>query len=215
METIIPHELGHSVFHAYTRFFDSTGRRDGYGSPAPDWLDEAPAVWMESRQRRAMRLQRIVRSTPSLRTLVTMPHPGTGSIRADQLDRDFDVQTRIVVPPCPACTFLPDSVRNKFRMTQIGINARGRVDTIVSFSDRSPHADDTFEAREFYALSYSLLLFVHQRGGPPAVRELLRRHRNNAAPDVDVFAALPGLPESPAAFEQAWHAFLVNPELER
>lgn len=79
---IIQHEIGHLLF---SRWYDGpnwfeTGRK-GYGSSAPDWLDEAVAIaseneWMSTRRRRDMEvLQTQSVPIPPLGELFAIAHP--------------------------------------------------------------------------------------------------------------------------------------------
>jgi hypothetical protein len=80
------HEVGHLWLHPE---FDGVAHADTfavkYGTPAPDWLDEAWAVWVEGSAQRTQRLEQLrLSAMPSLPALVTMRHP----IRAqDDLER--------------------------------------------------------------------------------------------------------------------------------
>ena len=205
---VIPHEAGHRLFTMY--FGQRNAVKPGqYGSPAPDWIDEAPAVWMESQKQRQGRMKAVLRTKPSLAALVTMENPSADFVQRKSPDA-YNFQ-RIVTPPCTKCTWLPDSLRKKYRITEFRVNAGGRADTVVSYSSRNPSKDDTIEEREFYPLAYSLLRFIRVRGGAGAVRELIARYQEDPTPRVAVFATLPGLPASVDAFEKAWHEFLGNP----
>jgi hypothetical protein len=210
-EDIIPHEAGHQVFLTYVGELTAAATPEHYGSTAPDWIDEAPAVWMESRTLRQHRMRAVLKTKPSLATLVTMTHPGREFVRDNALSTDFHNNQRIVTPPCTKCTWLPDSLRKKYQIVDFGVRERGRPDTIVWYSDRNPNKVDTFEQREFYPLCYSLLRFLRLRGGAAAVHELIARYRENPMPRVGVLTALPGLPASVGALEKAWHEFLANP----
>jgi hypothetical protein len=67
----------------------STDQR--YGSEAPDWLDEAWAMWAPFHEHRQARQSRLAPGiTPSLRALVTMPHPVSGHGNRDERHDDFD-----------------------------------------------------------------------------------------------------------------------------
>jgi hypothetical protein len=210
-DDVIPHEAGHQVFGAYVRELSAAATSEHYGSVAPDWIDEAPAVWMESRTRRERRMLTVRGTTPSLAKLVTMAHPGIEFVRENFLSADFHTTVRTVTPPCSRCTWLPDSLRTKYQIIDVGVDARGRPDTLAWYSDRTPDPTDTLEQREFYPLAYSLLRFIRIRGGAAAVNELVVRYRRNPAPRVEVLAGLPGLPQSIGDLEKAWHAFLRNP----
>ena len=209
-DNIIPHEAGHSMFSAYSGVLRSGATPNQYGTQAPDWLDEGVAVWMESASMREKRMRPIRGTTPSLAALVTMAHPGSEVVRNNALAADFRFTTRTVLPPCAKCTWLADSLRKKFQITDVGLHADGRPDTITWYADSRPTKSETFEEREFYPLSYALLRFIRIRGGAGAMRELVTRYQINPKPRVEVLSALPGLPASVAAVEKAWHAFLAS-----
>lgn len=213
-ENILPHEAGHRAFSSYTIFFTGPQGYAGYGSLVPDWFDESPAVWMESAVMRTNRVKSVIGTKPSLRRLVTMDHPGTEAVVANTHNPGRKWRSRTIVPPCPACSFLPESLRSKYRVTDIGIDALGRPDTNNWYSEVNPQKQETLEDREFYPLSYMLLRFIHTRGGPVAVRELISRYREDPRPRANVLVELPGLPATFAAFERDWLAFLANPPAE-
>lgn len=205
---IIPHEAGHQALTSYLDMAKSADFDDYYGSAAPDWLDEAFAVWMESAGERARRMRAVFDSAPSLERLVTMMHPNAGFLSDPGNAGDARVNTRMVEPPCARCTFRPESLRTKYRITDAGIDRDGKPDTLVWYSDVNPNHVATFEERQFYPLSYSLLNFIRQRGGAAAVRELIQRVRRNPSPRMELILGLPGLPKSGDAFEREWRAFL-------
>lgn len=74
---LIRHELGHQVF---LRRVLPPGKRDSYGSDAPDWLDEAAAIVMETPQMKDQRrvVARMLAAQGKLLPLgdfLAMPHP--------------------------------------------------------------------------------------------------------------------------------------------
>lgn len=75
---VLPHETAHALMSA--RFYpDHTGgEAAGYGTPLPDWLDEAVAIWAEPEASRALRLAQ-ARALPAvkrdLRAILESPHP--------------------------------------------------------------------------------------------------------------------------------------------
>jgi hypothetical protein len=207
-ENILPHEAGHHVLKTYLGL--STRAPDGYGSPAPDWIDEAAAVWMESRAAREQRMRGLGNSQPSLEKIALMGHPMRNEIRDDMLGNTAHVE-RTITPPCPACKSLPERMRTKYTIVTTTISAGGSTKTVVSYADADPNASETFEQRNFYPLAYSLLRFVRERGGVSAVIELMGRYRDNPAPRVAALLGLPGLPNTASAFEAAWRDFLRNP----
>jgi len=82
------HELGHAQYRA-AFWPDAAPSPDAYGTPAPDWLDEASAVLMEGSPGRTSRERHFIeawrQSSPAIRPLaefLTMAHPVTAQRRA-------------------------------------------------------------------------------------------------------------------------------------
>jgi hypothetical protein len=80
-ENVLRHELGHAMYAAMF-WPDASSDTPAYGSPAPDWLDEAAALLMEmpgERQRRDAAFLATFRASPGkippLAAFVRMPHP--------------------------------------------------------------------------------------------------------------------------------------------
>lgn len=208
-QNILPHEAGHQVLSSYVGL--AALPPDLYGTPAPDWIDEAAAVWMESRGAREQRMRSVVGTVPSLSKLALMVHPNVPLLQRDLQEPDARVVERTVIPPCPHCTSLPEEMRTKYRISMTTIGPGGKTKTTTSYSATDPDAAATAEQRGFYPLAYSLLRFIRMRGGVAAVRELLGRYRENPKPRVEVLLGLPGLPSTAASFESAWREFLRNP----
>lgn len=85
---MLRHELGHAQYRA-AFWPDATPSADAYGTPAPDWLDEASAVLMEGGPGRVSRERHFKEawghSSPAIRPLsefLTMAHPVTAQQRA-------------------------------------------------------------------------------------------------------------------------------------
>lgn len=85
---MLRHELGHAQYHA-AFWPEASPSPDAYGTPAPDWLDEASAVLMEDSAGRAARERHFFeawrQSSPAIRPLaefLTMAHPVTAQQRA-------------------------------------------------------------------------------------------------------------------------------------
>ncbi|MGY0632586.1 hypothetical protein [Luteimonas sp. A478] len=83
------HELGHSMFAATFWPQDQAAPEERYGSPAPDWLDEAAAMLMEAdlyRGRHEAAFLEVLRTTPEhispVSEFVQMEHPMTADARA-------------------------------------------------------------------------------------------------------------------------------------
>jgi hypothetical protein len=82
---VLPHEISHLLLAV--RFFrDAPASRVGeYGTPLPDWLDEAVAIWAEpteSRQRRIEQARELPPEYLDLRAILVTPHPATGQSAA-------------------------------------------------------------------------------------------------------------------------------------
>lgn len=78
---VLPHEISHLLLAV--RFFrDAPATRAGeYGTPLPDWLDEAVAIWAEpteSRDRRVEQARELPTEYRDLHTILSTPHPATG-----------------------------------------------------------------------------------------------------------------------------------------
>jgi hypothetical protein len=207
-QNILPHEAGH---HVITTYLGITLKADVYGSAAPDWVDEASAVWMESRSAREQRMHGVARAQPSLAKVALMGHPARAQMQHDVFDANARYVERTVTPPCPRCASLPEPMRTKYRIVTTTIRADGSTKTAVSYSDVDPNNNQTVEQRGFYPLAYSLLRFIRVRGGVMAVLELMGRYRVNPTPRVEALLGLPGLPNTVESFETEWRAFLRNP----
>jgi hypothetical protein len=193
----------------------STGYR--YGTEAPDWLDEGWAVWAESSDLRTRRMRAIpADARPSLRALVEMPHPisGTRPITAGGASSVGEVVAVnvVVTSPCRGCDWIADSLRGKYRIDSVRVQVSGRTDTIVAWTSEPPMSlspSSTLEQRHFYPLAYSLLRYIRETGGTAAVRELIARYRRDPVPIAATLEGLPGLPATIDALEAGWHAFLA------
>jgi hypothetical protein len=108
---VLPHETMHALLLA-THFPDGVvGVHDGYGTPLPDWFEEAVAIWAEPPAARTARLAHARRLEPALRDLPTIlatPHPAAGDttlltardgrvLRMDRALRDFYPQSFAVL----------------------------------------------------------------------------------------------------------------------
>lgn len=93
-ESTLRHELGHSMYAA-TFWPNATDVGDGhYGSPAPDWLDEAAAILMESVESQGKLAGEFLhagklapRDTPPLAEFLDMEHPVLTPALARELER--------------------------------------------------------------------------------------------------------------------------------
>jgi len=77
---VLPHEIAHLLLAV--RFFrEDHGPADGYGTPLPDWLDEAVAIWAEppaSLEKRVAQARELPAEYLDLRSILTRPHPAAG-----------------------------------------------------------------------------------------------------------------------------------------
>ncbi len=211
------HEIGHGWLNPLMRGGTSISPDYRYGTEAPDWLDEAWAVWAEPANQRTRRLAQVpADARPSLRMLAEMLHPVAGE-RPAATERSAmvdPVQTSQVTTESPcrgSCDWRPDSLKAKYRVDSISVHVSGRIDTTVSWTDSLPHGTGPrpVEVEFFYPLSYSLLRYIRETGGTAAVRELVRRYRADPAPRAESLERLPGMPPSLAALERGWHEFLT------
>lgn len=77
---VLPHEIAHVLLAA--RFFGLGDVADpgGYGTPFPDWLDEAVAIWVEpeaSKRDRLVEARRLPEARRALQGIVGGRHPAT------------------------------------------------------------------------------------------------------------------------------------------
>jgi hypothetical protein len=81
---VLPHEISHALLAA--RFFPAgPTSTDDYGTPFPDWLDEAVAIWAESpdnRRSRVAEAKSLSAARLELGSILTMTHPAAGSEQA-------------------------------------------------------------------------------------------------------------------------------------
>jgi hypothetical protein len=83
--------------------------------------------------------------------------------------------------------------------------AAGRHATAAALPGAAPSRDQRL--RDFYPQAIAVLSFVHELGGPAAVRELGRRLMHDAA-DPRPLAGLPGLPGDMGAVVEAWDRWI-------
>lgn len=211
------HEVGHAWLYPLMAGGRAISTDHRYGSEAPDWLDEAWAMWAPFQEHRQARQSRLAPGiTPSLRALVTMPHPVSGHGNRDERHDDFDDPvisfTTDRGKPCAQCDYLPDSARTHYWMRSVRMHQSGKVDTITEYADTMPTrmAPRSVEAERFYPLSYSLLRYIRETGGEAAVRELIARYRVDPTPRAEALEHLPGLPPTLDALEAGWHAFIAE-----
>jgi hypothetical protein len=162
---VLPHEIAHLLLAA--RFFpdNPAAPAGGYGTPLPDWLDEAVAIWAEpdaSRERRLQQARELPPARQDLRTILASPHP-----------------------------------------------AAGRTASYIARDGTARQADDALWA--FYPQAIAVLAFVHERGGPTAVQELVQR----LIADPTDPMPLSGHPEAPTEIDDLMAAWDDWMEIER
>lgn len=79
---MLPHEIAHALVAA--RFFATDdGAAGDYGTPLPDWFEEALAIWAEPRSQRARRVEQARKLPPERRELSVIlesPHPAAADV---------------------------------------------------------------------------------------------------------------------------------------
>lgn len=101
---VLPHEIAHALLAA--RFFpDGARQAHMYGTPLPDWLDEAVAIWSETARNRRLRLadaRRLPVERSRLLRILTTPHPAAADptllALRDGMPIPEDVQLRDFYP---------------------------------------------------------------------------------------------------------------------
>lgn len=93
-DNTLRHELGHAMFAATFWPRDQAAPDERYGSPAPDWLDEAAAILMEADIHSEKHeagfldlLQTTPEQVPALSRFLELEHPMTAQARATLLAR--------------------------------------------------------------------------------------------------------------------------------
>jgi hypothetical protein len=186
------HEIAHNLFAA------RSGTPHRYGPDRGDWFMEAVAIWAEAdadRDRRMRQLWADGRNRLPLREVLRMHHPnyaaGPRPARIERLIMD------ICRVPCPG---RPDTVVVRQTILADGTE---RVDTLAA---TTPHIDQQALVVAFYGIAYSVLAFIHDRGGAAAVRLVEERIRAGNARDAVL--GVGDLPATFAAFEAEWSKWL-------
>lgn len=91
-ESVLRHELGHAMYEAVYWPDAPTSTTPRYGTPAPDWLDEAAATLLETPETQARQLAAFIelaaqhpRAVPSLADFIDAEHPVMASLTAHGL----------------------------------------------------------------------------------------------------------------------------------
>jgi hypothetical protein len=79
---VLPHEIMHALTVA--RFYRGRGSsdHDGYGTPLPDWFEEAVGIWgepLDSRRTRVAQARRRLELAGALPTILRSPHPAAAN----------------------------------------------------------------------------------------------------------------------------------------
>jgi hypothetical protein len=193
MEQTLPHELAHQMLAA--RFYPAGLPVDSghYGTPLPDWFDEAVAIWAEPENLRADRLADAQSLVPRLRLaeVLMREHPHAG-IDSAQLRFTATRYTRE-----------GDSITIRHRSEPRG---RTLVDTL---REANGATIQTRDLTDFYPVAYSLLAFIVATGGRPAIQELERRLRADPY-DTAALNGLPGLPQAGTEIEALWKEWVAR-----
>jgi hypothetical protein len=198
------HELGHAQLTARERRRSGEVATDGYGTRLADWFDEGVAMWNEpdaSFQSRLREARRGVDTLPDLIAFTSRRHPSTlpQLHRSVQSQASYDGGIRCRTAGCAPPELSEPSIIVR------SVDAQGVVyaDTL-----RPGHPlYDSYAQPDFSAPAASLIAFLHDRGGPPLIREIARRLGLDMTPR-EVFTDLPSLPATPQAVNAAWILFV-------
>ena len=201
---LLAHEIGHLLLINWYYGHERPQTLPTYGTPLPDWFDEAVAVWSEhddERQDRRVAAQEYATKDLALAELLTSTHP-TMHLQRENPAPVF-TETVVRTEKCNGFCVLE-------RDTVIMIRKQ-YADGTITVDTLPPHvsADGVSEMNRFYALAGTLLPFLRERGGSVAMRMVIDRMRRGVAPH-EVVERLPGLPPDNAAIEAEWRAWLVD-----
>jgi hypothetical protein len=193
MEQTLPHELAHQMLAA--RFYPAGLPIDSghYGTPLPDWFDEAVAIWAEPETLRADRLAAAQSLVPHLRLAEVLlrehPHAGVDTAQARSTATRY--------------TREGDSITIRHRS-----DTRGRI-LVDTLRDASGASVQTRNLTNFYPVAYSLLAFIEATGARAAIQELERRLRLDPY-DTAALNGLPGLPQAGTEIEALWKEWVAG-----
>jgi hypothetical protein len=191
-ERSAPHEIAHALYNARSGTFHP------YGPGAGDWFVEAVAIWAESDASRHNRIRQAAgayRHVLELPRVLSMYHPMQDS-RGVSLERVTTSICRGICPDRPDTLYIREMTRADGTRT---------VDTL---SADSPILVQGEVATAFYATAIALLQFVHERGGPAAVRLIEERLRVGAG--AGALVNVPGLPPAFEHFSRDWEEWLEH-----
>jgi hypothetical protein len=194
----LPHEIAHVMLAADFFPEEAAGVPGRYGTPLPDWFDEAVAIWAEPdsvREARLAQARRHLQKIPALAELQGYVHP----LRDDPASRSRTV----TLYPCPRAELCPARPRWQEAMrvtTWIDRVGQEHADTVY-YPGMPPEENPA--AEHFYPLALAMLQYVWDRGGHTAVDALEQRLR--AEPNArEPLLGLPGLPRDPETLEADW-----------
>lgn len=212
----LPHEIGHVALAAFAFPRGEPGGPHRYGTPLPDWLDEAVAISMEPAQARSYRIS-LARaagdSLPALDSLQWWRHPNlaTDAERGDVVSSTSSLRGPFRCARGPVCDtaenaslFGPHWRESERVIVAVHADGRTTVDTTYLPPDYKEPRDPN---KVFYPAAISVLTWVRERGGPPAIQALLERARADSR-WRDHLAGLPGLPGTAGEVNTAWRAWL-------
>ncbi len=131
----IAHELGHLFL---INAFNWIGMPDGYGSPAPDWFDEAIAIYSENEFSTKRRREDFALTDKyELSALITMPHPGT-NLNNDIADQVRDLRAKNSGNAMVAMKVESKDKKSQSEVSKFYANVRGFLD----FLDASGEGDE-------------------------------------------------------------------------
>ena len=200
---LLAHELGHAMFMAYV-FPDGAPSVPGqYGTPLPDLLEEAVAVWVEPDAARARRRTwALGREAPDLAVLLNGRHPSGGPLPL--FERRAEVrQTYSCNPACdPAFEAFSDTTT--WVITR-RIEADGRLtyDSVPASAMKAAGGPSI----GFYNHALLFVEFLQETGGSGTFGMLVQRMLREPGQRVPQ-DAVPGLPADSVRAERAWREWL-------
>ena len=205
----LPHEIAHLLLTAQLFPHGMPSDSTRYGTPLPDWFDEAVAIWSEPDSMVLHRLNELRAIAPriNLRDVLQWEHP---TAHPDTAEDGFILtrlrQSILVCAParCANTANLADTLNIYTRVRQ---NGKMETDTL---GETSPRVAQTRRLTESYAAAIGLLAYVYAMGGTPAMKELEKRLSANWK-DPDALIGLPGMPGTTIdEVESSWKRWLAT-----